>query len=274
MTSTLTAVQVTGWQARISWTPDPDDEGAGAAETVSLSRVVDGVEYPVMGAQNTPNIPDVWDDPEAPLGKSVVYRMTGGPGSTSIDAAPVTVAGPPIPGMGGAPGAVLSDPLRAMSVPVIVLEEHLPTARKTRASAIDVEGQAQRVVITHVEGAATRQPQWLTETIAQADVVDDLLSPGTAVLLRASCDVVPDEWLQPVGDRSVEPLSGTSPARKHTLGETQILDSNPAIGQRATGDTLGDLDQLIDATLEDISTYPGWSTLGDIAATDIRGLLA
>lgn len=269
MTSILTATAVSGGRARIVWAPDPADP----AGTVTLVRTAGTLgDQAVMGASNVPNLPDQWDDPEVPLGVPTVWKIRTSTGLV-VTSNPVTVDGPPIAGMGGAPGAIVSDPVRGVSAVVVVLGEHVTTSRVSRAQAVDVEGRASRVIITHVEAASTRTPKLLTETLDAAQTMDEMLAPGRAVLLRASCPGVPDEWLQLVAGRTIAWFSdATSPVRVHTLGETEVLTGNPNPELRALGDTLGDIDIVSPATLDAISAR--WASLGEIAAADLKGMMA
>lgn len=272
MTSILTAAVVSGYQARITWTPDPADAG-GTAQYVTLLRSSGTLgDQVVMGGENVPNGANSWDDPEVPFGVPTTWKIIPAQGPT-FTSSTITVTGPPISGMAGRAGAVLSDPRRGIHVPVVVLDEHVPTGRKSRAAAVDVEGRASRVIITSVEGAPTRTPRFLTETLLDAAAADEVLAPGRAVLLRSSCPAVPDEWLQPVGDRTVGLLAGSgSPVRVHALGETEVLAGNPEPDVRALGDTLADLATVVPTTLIALSAQ--WASLAAIAAADLKGMMA
>lgn len=263
---TLTATPTTNFTARL------DLPAVTPGTWMHVCRVHSGRRELVMGLNGIAPTSGVWDDPEVPLGVPVFYEVDID-GQTAYISNTITVPGPPITGMNNAPGAIITDPLRGRTVPVVVLTETAKISRKTRNSAIDIEGQTARVILTHSEGAPTRQPRLLTETSEQAANLDEILAPGRPILLRTSCPTIPDRWLHPYGDRETDLFTdATSQVRVHQLGDTDELQANPWPDHLATSDTLGDLNQLLPTTLAAIpARWPG--TLGDLAGTDIKGLM-
>lgn len=251
------------------------DPTAGAEMTIWRRISGSSQRNSVMGLAEITPTAGVWVDPEIPLGVSVVYEVEidHTVEATSQD---VILAGPPIIGMNGKPGAIISDPLKGLIAPVVILADTLELQMRSRSTAVDVETQRERVIISERFSAATCTPVFLAETTDAVEALTKILEAGTPWLLRTPCTKTPGGWRQTIGDVQLSPLVAGSDVCRVSIGETQIIAHNPNAEIRAVDDTLGDLYAVM--SIQPVNTLAGiaemWSTLADIAAEDLKGRLS
>lgn len=255
--ATITAVAATDATARVTVTVT----GAADGELMSLYRLAGGVRTPLLGGIDTPAVSGVWVDP-APLNVACTWVVVLAD-ATETESGPATLTST-LP--------VLSDPWSGSEVLVRVVEVDDTLTARARAEALPIEGSPVPVVVYDVPTGTWSQLQLLT-TDDEGDTQLQLLAgTGGPLLLRCSCGLHPDRWVQPIGDYTRTRLvrRPTEGSRLHTWEECLYLASAPRDGERAGGDTLGDLDAMFPAgTLADIAA--AWATLGAIAATDLSG---
>ena len=110
-----------------------------------------------------------------------------------------------------------------------------------------------------------------TRSLDEAASVETLASLARPLLLRCSCGLHPDRWIQPTGDKTTARLvrDQAITSRLHQWEECIYLPGAPFPNRRAVADTLQDLHDAVPTTLDDIAG--AWATLGEIAATDLSG---
>lgn len=268
--STMTAAQVTGWRIRLDVVVD---DMASTSRMSIIRTGPDGSTAPIIGVDHVTPASGVWDDPEAPLwGISTWTLREHTQTGVTVDRASVQASVQ-------ADRPVLSDPAAQASAQVVVLAAGQDRTMAGRASSVDIVGRSTRVWSWDVEAAPTLSPQLITDTVEDHAGVEACCAGGSPVLLRYPDPRIPDRWLQRGGDRSWSWLSRRCVARKHTLSNCEELESAPAglAAAAVFGDTLGDLDNAAQAlggdaagTLAAISDR--WTTLGGIAATDLKAL--
>lgn len=260
MSTTLTAVAVSGYAVRVTLTVDPADPIAGPITVWRES--LEGTRVPVRGSVDHPGQSDVWDDTEAPLNRQTWYVLVDAAGREIYTADPVIQAA-------GQP--VLSDPLTGAWVHVTVVEEN-ERRYPQRATVLDVEGRRQRIRIYDVEGSADLPALKLrTDTATDLSLLRDLFKSGKVLQLRYSCPGGEDAWIGLTGERSEQrrTMRISDWTRYHVL--EPMAEEQPDPETRATGDTLQDLHNAVPGTLQDIADqWPG--TLLDIASTDLGAI--
>lgn len=253
----VAAVQVTGLAVRLSVSLS----GVLPGTTMTVVRVNGAVESPVLGATDVPAADNVFDDPEVDLNASVFWRVTLSTGETATS--PLLFIANTFP--------VLSDPYSGRWVEVAIVDMGDPSAAQ-RGKAIDIEETAEVVYVYDVESAPRSQLVLLTRTREDRVAFDELMRPGGPLLLRASC---PDHqvgwWARDGGTRDTTSIvkGGMSEARVHTFTST-VRVPVPRPDTRPIGDTLQDLHLVTPVNLSQIEAT--WSTLGAIAAADLRSL--
>lgn len=259
MSLTLTAAQVTGWQARLSLTVTSPTVGA----TIGLYRDdLSGVLVPVLGASALPPGSTVVDDVPA-LNRPTWWRAIASTGETAITATPVTVTST-LP--------ILSDPRGGRAVQVTIAEwNELAIESSSTSVVVDVEDPADDAVVWLIgsDGARTATITLRTDdgpTLAEAR---SILKAGRALLLRGSQPGIEDPWLIVTGRRERRVTNTVTDWRRYLVMEAGLPISAPDPTVPVLGDTLQDLADAY-ATLAAINTT--YATLGDIAQADLKAL--
>lgn len=255
--ATITAVAATDATARVTVTVT----GAAEGELMSLYRLSGGVRTPLLGGVDTAAVSGVWVDP-APLNVACTWVAVLAD-ATETESDPVTVSSA-LP--------VLSDPWSGTEVLVRVVEVDDTVTARARADALPIEGSPVPIVVYDVPTGTWSQLQLLTVDAEDDTQLQLIAGGGGPLLLRCSCGLHSDRWVQPVGDYTRARLvrRPAETARLHTWEECLYLAAAPRDTERAGGDTLGDLAAMFPAgTLDGIAA--AWATLGAIAATDLSG---
>lgn len=166
---------------------------------------------------------------------------------------------------------VLSDPYSGQSADVVIADMGDRT-HSQRGKALDIEETPEPVYVYDVESAARFSLTLLTLSREMTEALGGIMAAGGPLLLRAACQTHRVGWfVRDGGSRVSAPLSkaATETRSKHDLS-TVVATSAPRPDDRPTGDTLGDLAEVVPTTLTAISAT--WTTLAAIAATDMRGL--
>ncbi|MFT4295644.1 MAG: hypothetical protein QM582_09560 [Micropruina sp.] len=234
---------------------------AEPGETMDVYRQDGSDRAPVLGAIGIPATSTVIIDAECRLNRPQSWVVVLADGSEAATA-PLTLTSP-LP--------VLSDPWAGVETMLRVVDVDDELTVRSRMQVVTIEGDKQPVAVGDVPTGYYGQLQLLTVTDDQAETVAALALSGQPMLLRCSCGVHPDRWIQPTGDLTPARLvkRPIDVARLHLWSECIYLPGPPRPGDQATGDTLEDLHEAAPGVLADIATM--WATLGEIAATDLSG---
>lgn len=257
---TITATEVYGFTARITVTVA--DAAAGA--TMTVYRVEQSREVPVLGARDVPAESTVYDDPVVDVNTATTWRVVLSTGETASTPAPVTIP---------STYPILSEPHSGRFVPVVILDMGDRSAAQ-RGRAIDIEETADVVFLYDVESAVRFDLQLLTLTEAGRAEFVALAASGAPLLLRAACPVHRVGWFGRDGGERKSARFGKyrpdDPRWTHHFSSV-VLVPEQRPDERPAGDTLGDLDASVPSprTLGELAAQ--WTTLGAIAADDLRG---
>lgn len=251
--------EISGWRGRVT----VQLSGRPRSNVMTITRQLpDGTSAPILAGNKVHAASGSWDDPEVPLGVPVVYVLTIK--SQTWTSQPVTVR---------SDRPVVSDPYRGWQVQAIRSAQGLERTTAARASAIDVAGRRDRVIVWDVESGWRSSPRFITTSRADEATFDQIMASGAPFLVRYPCPDLESGWLARTGGRTKERL-GRRGAMAHTLADCEHLPGALTPDQRPDGDTLGDLHVAVGGdgvgTLEVIATR--WATLGAIAATDLKAL--
>lgn len=238
---------------------------------ISLWREVEGIRYPVRGAQDLPPANDalVFNDNEAPFGKPVTYVLVktytdGTTAEVSSDAVELTTVLPWI-----------SHPITGVGVTATITDwpELNYAARQT---LVAVAGRSRPIAISDRRIAASSELVMLTKTRTTLMDLRALLGTGDTLLVRPPCEAVEGDYLA-IGDVSearIKPNgegAGSDWRRLVTMA-AQVVDA-PDTTIPAVGDTLADLAAYAPGTLAELAdAFGAGATLLTIAETNLAAV--
>lgn len=257
---TIQAAEVYGFTARLTITVT----GATAGATMTVYRVEQSREVPVLGARDVKAESNVYDDPVVDVNTATSWRVVLSTGESATTAGTLTI---------GSTYPILSEPHSGRFVPVVIMDMGERAAAQ-RGRAIDIEETADVVFLYDVESAVRFELRLLTLTEADRVGFLALVASGGPLLLRAACPVHRVGWFGRDGGERRSDLFGkhrpNDPRWVHTFASV-VLVPEQRPDERPAGDTLGDLEAALPATRTLGNIAAQWVTLGAIAADDLRG---
>ena len=247
-TVAITAVEVTGWAARLVVTVS----GATVGATLTVTR--DG--SPVLGGVGLPAASTVLHDAAPPLNRRLSWTaaLSTGESATAV-----------LPGIKSR-RTIVSSPHRGLIAECTAAEQG-QTQHEARVAVIPIENSPQPVIIEDRQLPPAYDREFDTDPDAETDAFHAVASLAGTLLVRHTCPTVRDAWVRQTGTRRSE-THHPDDWVTHTLSLMEV--GIPDVSMPASGDTLGDLAAAIPTSLGDIAAE--WSTLGDIAAADLKAM--